>query len=164
MKRMHVTVAVVATAVVFMILSPRSFAVASGPLKAADSGASFRDGPLGVRHARFQERMAKYLDLSQEQMAQIQELRKKHFADTRSLREDLMERRAEMRRLYTDSAASDNAIKAKAAEIGSLQQLLRDDMIRLRLEERNILTPDQLKKLSEFEPKVRARGKARIDG
>jgi Spy/CpxP family protein refolding chaperone len=163
MKTLYVVLAIV-TLAVFLIAPSHSLAAVSGVPDATDHGAPFIDGPFGARHVRLQARMAKYLDLSAEQMTQIQDLRKKHFADTRTLREELMERRVEMRHLFADSAVNDAAITAKAAEIGSLQQLLRDDTIRLRLEERKILTPDQLNKLSELGPMFKTRLRVGIGG
>jgi Spy/CpxP family protein refolding chaperone len=64
----------------------------------------------------------------------------------------LFQKRIEARKLFTDPSAKDETILAKQKDLNAIQQQLRDKMVQFKLEERKILTPEQLKKLGEFGP------------
>ena len=94
--------------------------------------------------------MAKALDLSKEQMDKMAGLRSKFAADAKPLRDQLLQKRADVRKLYTDPKVDEATILTKQREMGPLQQQLLDRMVQFRLEQRRILTPEQLKKLNDF--------------
>ncbi len=96
-------------------------------------------------------RMAQALNLSKEQMDKMFELQGRSFNEMRGLRYDLFQKRLEARNMYTDPKVDEATIAAKQKEISSLQQKLHDRMAQLRLEQRRILTPEQLKKLNELQ-------------
>jgi Spy/CpxP family protein refolding chaperone len=110
---------------------------------------SLRPGAGGHRA----QKLARYLDLSQEQTDKMVELRRRYDAQMKTIRDELLQRRVEARNLYTDPKTEEGVILAKQSEISSLKQRLSDDAAQLRLEQRRILTPEQLKKLAEFKPR-----------
>ena len=92
------------------------------------------------------------LDLSKDQVDKLAALKDKQYQDTSALRKDLFQKRIEARKLFTDPSATDKVILDKQTELNAIQQQLRNKMVQFKLEERKILTPEQLKKLGEFGP------------
>jgi Spy/CpxP family protein refolding chaperone len=110
------------------------------------------DDALGPGADGYGMKMARYLDLSKEQVDKMGELRKKYSQDLRALRGELAQKRLEARNLFSDAAADEGTIMAKQKEMDVLRQKLRDDLSQLRLEQRRVLTPEQLKRLAELRP------------
>ena len=129
---------------------------AFGPM-AGDEG--FGRGPGG-----HPARMARFLDLSQEQKDKMAGLQKKYSGQMKTARDELFQKRLEMRNLYTDPKADEGTILTKQKEIGSLQQKLRDEMVQFGLEQRRILTPEQLKKLADVKSRFDGCGRGRRFG
>ena len=73
------------------------------------------------------------------------------------LRDEMYQKREEMRGLYTNPGTPDATIIAKQQELSALQQQMQDRMVKFRLEQRKIFTPEQLSKLKEM-PYGRGRG------
>jgi Spy/CpxP family protein refolding chaperone len=121
---------------------------------------SLGPGPGGHRI----QKLARYLDLSQEQTGRVVELHKRYGAQTKPIRDELFQKRVEARNLYADPKTEEGVILAKKREISSLQQRLSDDMAQLRLEQRRILTPEQLKKVAEFKPRHEGHRRGRLLG
>lgn len=115
----------------------------------------------GLRH---QGRMARILDLTKEQMDKIAELQKKYVDQVKSLREDLFRKRVEARNLFADPKADEGAIVAKEKEMNATREKLHDSLVQFRLEQRKVLTPEQLKKLAEFKPGSDGWGRGRRCG
>jgi Spy/CpxP family protein refolding chaperone len=113
-----------------------------GPAAAWDSSGD------GFRHHRHEARVARRLVLTKEQLTQIRDLRTKFQNDTKAIRDELFQRRVEFRKLFSDPQTDESLLTAKSREMSSLQQKMMDSRIQLRLEERKILTPEQLKKLA----------------
>ena len=88
-------------------------------------------------------------NLTPEQKTKFQELRRKFNEGTTQLRGTMFSRRLELQSLWTDPKADAKAITDKEKELRDLQNQMRDKRVQLRLEARNILTPEQL---SEFGP------------
>jgi Spy/CpxP family protein refolding chaperone len=103
--------------------------------------------------------MSRFLGLSEEQKAKMTEVRKRHFEQTKAVREELFQKRRELGSVYTDPKSNEAAIIAKQTEINKLRQKLLDDTIQLKLEQRRLLTPEQLQKLADL--KSRFEGCAR---
>jgi len=103
------------------------------------------------------------LDLSKEQADQLWQMREKHRNDTQPLRREMFQRRFELRKLFADPKVDGAAILAKQKELSVVQQKLSDQRAQLRVEERKILAPDQIKKLNEA-PAGRRYGHGRFGG
>jgi Spy/CpxP family protein refolding chaperone len=97
-------------------------------------------GPMGL---------AANLNLSKEQMDKMWQMREKFRNDTQKLRYELFQKRLEMKTIFSDPKADDATIVAKQKELSALRQNMTDKMVEFRLAQRKILTPEQLKKLSE---------------
>ncbi len=89
------------------------------------------------------------LDLTKEQADQLWQMKEKHRADTQALRYETFQKRLELRKLYADPKANDATILAKEKELNAAQQKLQEKRVQLRLDERKVLTADQIKKLNE---------------
>ncbi len=143
MKQVYVVLA----AVFFVALAATAFAFGPGvgPMigKAGygiHQGGAMGPGPMG--------RGAK-LDLSAEQLTALKQIREKFRVDTEALRNDLVQKMTELRKMYADPKAGDAAILAKQKEVDALRQKMQDKMVQLRLEQRKIFTPEQLIKMNE---------------
>lgn len=93
--------------------------------------------------------MAAYLNLSKEQMDKMWQIKDKYRNDMRQTRYQLYQKRLEARKIFTDPKADDGTILAKQKEISALQQKMQEKMVQMKLEERKVLTPEQLQKLNE---------------
>jgi Spy/CpxP family protein refolding chaperone len=142
MKKMYV----VLTAVIFVALAATAFAFGPGAGPMMGKGYGIHEG--GEMGPGYMGRGPK-LDLSSEQLTAMKQLREKFRIDTEALRNDLIQKQIELKKVYTDSKASDAAILAKQKEVDALKQKMRDKMVQLKLEQRKIFTPEQLTKLSE---------------
>lgn len=94
--------------------------------------------------------MAAYLNLSKEQAAKIEQIFNRSRSDNRDLRYDLIQKRIEMHRLFTDPKVNAQTLTAKERELSSLQQRLMDSRIGALIEVRSVLTPEQIRKLDEM--------------
>jgi Spy/CpxP family protein refolding chaperone len=97
-------------------------------------------GPMGF---------AANLNLSKEQTENMWQIREKFHNDTQKLRFELFQKRLELRELYADPKTNETTLLAKQKELNTLKQNLQDRMFQLRIEQRKVLTPEQIKKLSE---------------
>ncbi len=153
MKRLYVAI-VAAAIVAFGASAVFAFGPGFGPGPGGGAGygcaprAGFGPGHHGPG---FGPGMVQALNLSKDQMDKMFELQGKSFNEMRGLRYDLFQKRLEARGMYTDPKVDEATIAAKQKEISSLQQKIRDKMAQLKLEQRRILTPEQLKKLHEFQ-------------
>ncbi len=143
MKRLYVAI-VAAVIVAFGASAVFAFGPGFGPAPGGGFGHK-HNGP------GFTPGMAQALNLSREQMDKMFELQGKSFNEMRGLRYDLFQKRLEARGMYTDPKVDEATIAAKQKEISSLQQKIRDRMAQLKLEQRRILTPEQLKKLHDLQ-------------
>ena len=97
------------------------------------------------------------LNLTKEQQDKLAALRKRQWEELKPLRDQMYQKRQEMRGLYTSPATRDATIIAKQKELNALQQQMQDRMVQFRLEQRKIFTPEQLSKLQQM-PYGRGRG------
>jgi Spy/CpxP family protein refolding chaperone len=137
MKRWYVSMLVVllvALATTVFAFGPR------GGYRASGGQGPCLGGPMGP---------GANLNLSKEQADKMWQIKEKFHNDTQALRYELFQKRFELKTLYADPKADDATILAKQKELNSLQQKLFDKMAQLKLEQRKILTPEQLKTLSE---------------
>ena len=158
MKKVGLLVAVlaVALAVPALAFGPGGFGGGPGSGKCGhgpqgsgwDRGPGFERGHGGGGLGGL-GRMAAYLNLSKEQMDKMFQVTTKYQDEVRQTRYDLFQKRLNARKLFTDPKADNATILAKEKEISALQQKIHDRMVQMRLEQRNILTPEQLQKLNE---------------
>ncbi len=104
------------------------------------------------------------LNLSKEQMEKMWQMREKFRGDTQGLRYQLFQKRLEMRKAFADPKADEATILAKQKEMNALRQQMQDKTVQYRLEQRKILTPEQIQKLGEggFGPGFGGRGHGRM--
>jgi Spy/CpxP family protein refolding chaperone len=94
-------------------------------------------------------RMSAALNLTQEQQDKMWQAREKNRNDTSATRYEMFKKRAELKKLYADPKANDAAILAKQKEVNVLKQTMQDKNVQFKLEQRKILTPEQIKKIGE---------------
>ena len=108
----------------------------------------FRDGPGHVFRGGIGP--ARYLNPSKEQLDKMRAIADRSFQETRDLRYELLQKGLEMHKLFTDPKVDETTLLAKQKEMTSLQQKLVDSVARTVIEERRILTPEQLQKLDRM--------------
>lgn len=87
------------------------------------------------------------LNLSQEQRGKMREIRDRFWADTHDLRYNMVEKRIEMRKLFTDPKADDAALMATQKELHDIMLKLMDRKAQMKIEWRKVLTPEQIRML-----------------
>jgi len=127
--------------VLFVALSATAFAFGPGFGSTGKGGYGMYKADVGGFGAG--------LNLSKDQLDKMWKLREKHRTDTQATRYEMFQKNMELRRMYADPKADDTAILAKQKEVNTLRQKLQDKMTEFKLEQRKILTPEQLTKLNE---------------
>lgn len=94
--------------------------------------------------------MGAYLNLSREQIGKIEQIVNRSRSDSRDLRYDMIQKRIEMHRLFTDPKVGAQTLMAKEKELSGLQQRLMDSRMQTLIEVRSVLTPEQIRKLDEM--------------
>jgi len=127
----------------FLVFSVVASAVGSedgdagpGPSRPPRAGSMKGPAPMGC---------AGIPSLSKEQMEKMWLLEDKFHSDARAIRRELVRKQMEMEALYADPKITDATILAKQKEIDLAKQKLNDEITQLRLAQRKILTPEQLK-------------------
>lgn len=92
------------------------------------------------------------LNLTEEQKSKIQQLRVEKAGRARELKRKLMADRQELKDLMFDPAASDDTIRSKMRDIRKSQNEAEEMRVNDFLSIRNILTPEQRKRLPEVKP------------
>ena len=83
-------------------------------------------------------------NLTPEQKTKLNELRAKFREENAQLIGAMATQRIELQSLWLDPKAGDQAIQEKEKELRDLQNQLRDKVVQMRLEARQILTPEQI--------------------
>jgi len=83
-------------------------------------------------------------NLTLEQQTKMQGLRQQHHDEVAPLRDKMVSLRQELRTLWSDPKADPTAIQPKTKEMNDLRDQMQDKRLHLRLESRNLLTPDQI--------------------
>jgi Spy/CpxP family protein refolding chaperone len=94
--------------------------------------------------------MATELNLSKEQQDALIALRKRHWEEVKPLRDEMFQKRQEMRQLFTNPATDDATIIEKQKQIAALQQKMQEKMVQFKLEQRKVFTPEQLDKMKDL--------------
>jgi len=92
------------------------------------------------------------LNLTAEQQQKMQVLREKHWNDTAVLREEMLNKKAELRNLWAQAAPDKETILAKQREINGLRDRLQEKGTQNRLEMRPLLSPEQQAQLNSYGP------------
>jgi len=134
-----------------LVLAGATYVYAVGP----GPGPGPREGCMGF---------GKGASLTEEQKAQFQELRQKFHDETAKLREQIWAKRQELRTLWSDSKSGADAILEKEKELRELENQMRDRAVQMKLEARNILTPEQLAEFGKFGDPGSGRGPGKGHG
>ena len=100
--------------------------------------------------------------LTAEQKTKLQELRRNFVEETAKLRGTMVTKRLELQSLWTDAKADSKAIQEKEKEVSDLRNQMHDKAVQLRLEARNVLTPEQIAKFGPHCGMGRGFGRGRI--
>jgi len=122
--------------IVFIAILVTVFAVAN-PVFAGPGGR----GGLGLNGF-----MLDSLNLTPEQMEKVRTLRESHLQKTEPLRNQVFNKRTELKLLWMQLKPDPESIKAKQKEIQKLRWQLKEKRTDYQLAFRNILTSDQLSK------------------
>jgi Spy/CpxP family protein refolding chaperone len=131
-------ITVVAGLVALMLIGAAYYAFAQGP------GYGPGPGRMGQGNWGFQ----KGVNLTPEQKAKFQELRRKFNDDTAQLRGTLLTKRLELHSLWANPKSDSKAIIEKEREMTNLKDQLREKAVQMKIEARNILTPEQLAQIA----------------
>ncbi len=107
-------------------------------------------GPRNPANFQQPKGFGSFLNLSQEQRDKMRELRDRFLTSTHDLRYDIVQKRVEMKKLFTDPKADDATLLAKERELNALRQKLMDMKAQAKIEWRKILTPEQIQKLDRM--------------
>jgi Spy/CpxP family protein refolding chaperone len=88
----------------------------------------------------------KGLGLTSEQKVKFKELRRKFIEENAQLIGGLLGKRLELWALWTDPKADPQTILTKEKELRDLQNQMREKIVQYRLEARNFLRPEQIKR------------------
>jgi len=113
----------------------------------AGGGTGWQGGPGAGKGAG---RWAAELNLTKEQQDKLVELKKRQREETRPLRDEMYQKRQEMRQLFTNPATDDATILEKQKQMNALQQQMQGKMVQFRLEQRKVFTPEQLDKMKDL--------------
>ncbi len=89
------------------------------------------------------------IDLSKDQQDKMWQLREKFNSDTSALRYEMFQKRGELRALFANPGATEASILTKEKEVNTLRQKMHDRVVRFKLDQRKIYTPEQIKQLSQ---------------
>jgi Spy/CpxP family protein refolding chaperone len=134
-----------------LVLAGATYVYAVGP----GPGPGPREGCMGY---------GKGATLTEEQRTQFQELRQKFHDETAKLREQIWAKKQELRTLWSDSKSGADAILEKEKELRELENQMGDKAVQMKLEARNILTPEQLAEFGKFSGPGSGRGPGKGHG
>lgn len=140
MKKWHVGILAVFFFASATTLFAFSHPAGKGPGHGHSYGRCSGKGPMG---------MWANLNLSKEQMEKMWQLKEKFHADTQALRHEMFQKRFEMRSLFANPATDEATLIAKQKDLFAAKQKMQEKMLQFRIEERKILTPEQIKKLAD---------------
>ena len=140
MKKLYV----VFLALVFLALGTVVYAAPPG----SGAAASPDGGPQG--RAWHHHSIRGKLDLSKEQQDRMHEVWNRYRTDVHDLRYDLMEKRIEVKKLFTDPKTDQATLLSRENELNGLREKLMERRTQAKLEWRSILTPEQIQKLDRM--------------
>jgi Spy/CpxP family protein refolding chaperone len=114
----------------------------------------FAFGPRGGGGYNYGDfcRMHSELNLSKEQSERLWQIKERYNTDTQKIRYEIFQKGIELKSLYADPKADKTTILNKQKELNALRNKLDDRRAQMMVEQREILTPEQLNKLNQFMP------------
>ena len=135
---------------VFCLLGVLFFlnSTAYGQKGPAGKGPEFRGGRpmMGPMNSPL-ERLAKDLNLTEEQIASLQNLRQGFLRDTLPWRNDLVVKRMDLEELLRQPQTDSKQVLGKQREVSDLESKIQERMVSYQLEIRKVLTPEQIRLL-----------------
>jgi len=112
----------------------------------------FAFGPRGGGGPHYGDlcRVYSELNLTKEQSERLWQIRERFNADTEKLRYEIFQKSLELKSLYGDSKADNATILNKQKELNALRNKLDNRIAQMRVEQREVLTPEQLNKLNQL--------------
>lgn len=101
-------------------------------------------GPLHVLE------LAKQLQLSDAQKVKTEQIRQTMLKQTTSLGKSIIDKERDLDTLFASGKIDESTLRAAVGEIAKLQGELRVAHLRAHLEQKKILTPEQIKKYNEL--------------
>jgi len=90
------------------------------------------------------------LNLSKEQVDKMWQLNERFRNETEALRKELFQKRLDLKALYSDPKANEATLLAKQKEVNALHAQLAEKRAQFKIEQRKILTPEQIQKLGNI--------------
>ncbi len=100
---------------------------------------------MGGRHGHPPRWLPEDLRLTAEQMEKLKSIEGSYLNDIAPLRNDLLNKRYELRRLFLDPTSKAEDIRAKQEEAFVLETQIQEKVIDYQLKVREVLTPEQFK-------------------
>ena len=149
MKTKRAIAGVAIVGVALMLLSLGATAYGAGGFR---RGYGMRGGLSVLNH-----RLLRAVDITDEQKDQIREIKRAHRETYRTYRSDLRGIRQEMNAVLFNSGAVEEAdLSPQIERIVEIRRKLTEEMIRVALKVRAVLTPEQLAKLAELSERLQA--------
>jgi len=95
-------------------------------------------------------RLSDHLDLTSDQQQELLKIRQEHAVQTLELRFELQQKMLELQQLWNADELDEEAISQKAGEIAALRVRLKEAQQILAEKEKQVLTPEQQKKLEKL--------------
>lgn len=93
--------------------------------------------------------LAEELNLTPEQSQKIEELRQSRFEEMAAMRDEMAQKRAELRGLWENPNPNQAEILAKERELNQLRGRFQENATRHQFALRGILTPEQIEKMTD---------------
>lgn len=141
-------------------------APAAAPQAATDSDAA-QPAHFGGKHHRshrFFARLARKLQLTDQQKAQAKELFRSNRDQAQPLLASLRTERHQLRTLVQSGTADEAALRAQSAKLAAIQADLVVQRAQAAKQFQALLTPDQLTKLKQIQAKREQRFQERVNG
>jgi Spy/CpxP family protein refolding chaperone len=100
---------------------------------------------MGMGHGHPPSWVPDDLRLTAEQMEELKSIEGSYLNDITPLRNELLNKRYELRRLFLDPTSKADDIRAKQGEAFVLETQIQEKVIDYQLKVREVLTPDQFK-------------------
>ncbi|MFQ5843185.1 MAG: Spy/CpxP family protein refolding chaperone [Thermodesulfobacteriota bacterium] len=126
----------------FVIILSACFLILGVPIAGAQWPAQ---RGMGGRHGDASWCLPGDLQLAEEQMEKLKSIEGRYLSDINPLRNDLLNKRYELRRLILDPTSKADDIRAKQEGAFVLETQIQEKVIDYQLKVREILTPQQFK-------------------
>ena len=130
-------------------MKARSFIILSISILILQSSFAWaqQSGPRGMPsgHGRPPCWLPDDLQLTAGQVEKLRSIQTSYLSDINSLRNDLLNKRYEVRRLMSDSTSKGDDIRAKQEEVFVLEAQIQEMVLDYHLKVREILTPEQFR-------------------